>query len=155
MNAAHGTAAVSTAGAVLWKTQLRYASQHGNGGSPVLYRDLLIINCDGFDQAYVVALDRITSSIAFSGPCALLSGTKKSLDTNHWPTTARLRHRERDNRDRRIKCDASHGRSAAQRRLTAAPACPGRRSERRISDGHASYRVRQGEREHDADGCCA
>lgn len=60
---AEGTAAVSTKGDVLWKTQLRYESQHGNGGSPVLYRDLLIINCDGNGgpgDAYVVALDTAT-----------------------------------------------------------------------------------------------
>ena len=57
---AEGTAAFSTKGEVLWKTRLRYQSQHGNGGSPVLYRDLLIINCDGnggAGDAYVVALD--------------------------------------------------------------------------------------------------
>jgi outer membrane protein assembly factor BamB len=55
---AHGTAALTTAGAILWKTRLPYESQHGNGGSPVLYGDLLIINCDGFDAAYVAALNR-------------------------------------------------------------------------------------------------
>jgi outer membrane protein assembly factor BamB len=57
---AEGTAALSSAGAVLWKTQFAYESQHGNGGSPLLYRDLLIINCDGGDQAFVVALDTKT-----------------------------------------------------------------------------------------------
>jgi outer membrane protein assembly factor BamB len=58
---ADGTAALTTAGTVLWTTRLRYDAQHGNGGSPVLYRDLLIINCDGWgDEAYVVALDTQT-----------------------------------------------------------------------------------------------
>jgi outer membrane protein assembly factor BamB len=88
---AHGTAAVSTAGAVLWKTQLRYESQHGNGGSPVLYRDLLIINCDGFDQAFVVALDRMTGrekwrrsrrspwSQAYSTPLVIRVGEQDQL----------------------------------------------------------------------------
>jgi outer membrane protein assembly factor BamB len=58
---ADGTAAFTTAGKMLWSTRLRYDSQHGNGGSPVLYRDLLIINCDGWgDDAYVVALDTET-----------------------------------------------------------------------------------------------
>jgi outer membrane protein assembly factor BamB len=57
---AQGTAAVSTAGEVIWKTRLQYESQHGNGGSPVLYGDLLIVNCDGFDEAFVVALDKRT-----------------------------------------------------------------------------------------------
>jgi outer membrane protein assembly factor BamB len=55
---ADGTAALTTSGQILWSTRLRYESQHGDGGSPVLYRDLLIVNCDGWgDEAYVVALD--------------------------------------------------------------------------------------------------
>lgn len=58
---AEGTAALSTAGEILWTTRLRYQSQHGNGGSPALYRDLLIISCDGNGgDAYVVALDTKT-----------------------------------------------------------------------------------------------
>ena len=58
---AEGTAALTIDGAVLWTTRLRYASQHGSGGSPVLYQDLLIVNCDGnSDEAYVVALDAAT-----------------------------------------------------------------------------------------------
>ena len=57
---AYGTAALTTSGDVVWKTRLAYDSQHGAGGSPVLYQDLLIINCDGNggpDDAFVVALD--------------------------------------------------------------------------------------------------
>ena len=42
-----GTAALTTTGEVLWRARLSYASQHGSGGWPVLYRDLLIVNCDG------------------------------------------------------------------------------------------------------------
>jgi outer membrane protein assembly factor BamB len=58
---AEGTAALASDGRILWKTHLPYESQHGNGGSPVLYRDLLIINCDGNGgAAYVVALDTST-----------------------------------------------------------------------------------------------
>jgi outer membrane protein assembly factor BamB len=60
---AEGTAALSTAGSVLWKTTLPYESQHGNGGSPALYGDLLIVSCDGADQAYVVALEKNTGKI--------------------------------------------------------------------------------------------
>ena len=55
-----GTAAVTLAGAVAWKTEYRCETQHGNGGSPVLYRDLLIFTCDGFDAAMVIALDART-----------------------------------------------------------------------------------------------
>jgi outer membrane protein assembly factor BamB len=58
-----GTAAVSATGEVLWKTKLQYEPQHGNGGSPALVGDLLIVNCDGFDQAFVAALDTRTGRI--------------------------------------------------------------------------------------------
>ena len=58
-----GTAALTAAGDIVWKTQLRYESQHGSGGSPVLYKDLLIINCDGADDAYVAALDVNTGKV--------------------------------------------------------------------------------------------
>jgi outer membrane protein assembly factor BamB len=60
---ADGTAALSASGEILWTTHLRYESQHGNGGSPTLYRDLLIVNCDGNGgdgDAYVIALDTST-----------------------------------------------------------------------------------------------
>lgn len=60
---AEGTAALTTTGKPIWKTKLAYQSQHGNGGSPVLYRDLLIVNCDGNGgpgDAFVVALDAAT-----------------------------------------------------------------------------------------------
>jgi outer membrane protein assembly factor BamB len=61
---ADGTAALDRRGAVLWTTRLPYESQHGNGGSPVLYRDLLIVSCDGNGgEAYVVALDTATGKV--------------------------------------------------------------------------------------------
>jgi outer membrane protein assembly factor BamB len=60
---ADGTAALTTSGAIVWKAALRYESQHGNGGSPVLYGDLLIVSCDGSDEAFVVALDKRTGKV--------------------------------------------------------------------------------------------
>jgi outer membrane protein assembly factor BamB len=57
---AEGTAALTTTGDILWKTRLSYTPQHGAGGSPVVHGDLLIVNCDGNDVAYVVALDKQT-----------------------------------------------------------------------------------------------
>jgi len=57
---AQGTAALSTSGEIIWKTRLPYESQHGNGGSPALYGDLLIVSCDGSDDAFVAALDKRT-----------------------------------------------------------------------------------------------
>ena len=60
---ANGTAALTTSGEIVWKTRLPYESQHGDGGSPTLFEDLLIVNCDGSDQAYVVALDKKTGKV--------------------------------------------------------------------------------------------
>jgi outer membrane protein assembly factor BamB len=59
-----GTAALTTAGAIVWRTRLPYESQHGSGGSPALFRDLLIVNCDGNGgDAFVAALDTGTGKI--------------------------------------------------------------------------------------------
>jgi outer membrane protein assembly factor BamB len=65
---ASGTAAVTTDGKVIWKVVLAYQSQHGNGGSPALFEDLLIVNCDGGDQAFVVALDTRTGQVRWQTP---------------------------------------------------------------------------------------
>ena len=54
---ATGTAAVSTAGEILWRTRFPYISQHGNGGSPILHDGKLIVSIDGYDTAYLVAVD--------------------------------------------------------------------------------------------------
>jgi len=89
---ADGTAALDTAGKVLWTARLRYESQHGNGGSPVLYRDLLIVSCDGNGgDAYVVALDTATGKTrwktnrrrpadqAYSTPLVIRAGDRDLL----------------------------------------------------------------------------
>ncbi len=60
---AYGTAALTTSGDVVWTTRFPYISQHGNGGSPILYRDLVILSCDGYDQAFVVALEAGTGAV--------------------------------------------------------------------------------------------
>ena len=58
---ADGTAALSETGEIVWRTRLRYESQHGGGGSPALHDGLLIVNCDGNGgDAFVVALDART-----------------------------------------------------------------------------------------------
>lgn len=53
----HGTACLTTTGKIVWRTELDYAHRHGPGGSPALFEDLLIINCDGTDRQFTVALD--------------------------------------------------------------------------------------------------
>ncbi len=61
---AFGTACITQAGEIVWKTKLEYDNgQHGTGGSPVLYDDLLILSCDGNDVQFVVALDKATGKV--------------------------------------------------------------------------------------------
>jgi outer membrane protein assembly factor BamB len=57
---ADGTAALSPSGEIIWKNRFEYQSQHGAGGSPIVYGDLLIFSCDGSDVAFVIALDKHT-----------------------------------------------------------------------------------------------
>ena len=68
---ADGTAALSGSGDILWRTRLPYESQHGAGGSPALFGDLLIVNCDGNggpDGAFVAALDTRSGKIRWKTP---------------------------------------------------------------------------------------
>jgi len=61
---AFGTACITQDGEIVWKTRLEYDNgQHGTGGSPVLYGDLLILSCDGNDVQFVVALDKLTGKV--------------------------------------------------------------------------------------------
>ena len=59
-----GTACLDRQGNVVWKNQeLSYAPVHGNGGSPIVFGDLLIFHCDGGEAPFVVALDRGTGRL--------------------------------------------------------------------------------------------
>jgi len=61
---AYGTACLTQSGEIVWKTRLEYDNgQHGTGGSPIVYQDLLIISCDGSDVQFVVALDKLTGKV--------------------------------------------------------------------------------------------
>lgn len=60
---ADGTAALTTDGKIVWTAKFPYQSQHGAGGSPVVYGDLLILSGDGPDTAFVVALDKRTGKV--------------------------------------------------------------------------------------------
>jgi outer membrane protein assembly factor BamB len=65
----YGTACVKRDGKLLWRTQeLKFAQVHGPAGSPVLYENLLIVNCDGHDKQFVAALDKNTGAIAWQSP---------------------------------------------------------------------------------------
>jgi len=62
-----GTACLDTkSGQVLWRNQeLKLDHKEGPGSSPILWRDLLIVNCDGTDVQYVAALDKRTGRLAW------------------------------------------------------------------------------------------
>lgn len=65
----HGTACITRSGQIVWKTQeLKYYHRHGPGGSPVVFGDLLIVSCDGYDIQFVVALDKRTGKIRWKSP---------------------------------------------------------------------------------------
>jgi outer membrane protein assembly factor BamB len=88
---AEGTAALTTSGEIVWKARFPYESQHGNGGSPVLYDDLLIFSCDGSNDAFVVAVDKRTGKVrwktsrrqpwdqAYSTPLVIRVGERDQL----------------------------------------------------------------------------
>ncbi len=53
----------------MWTTrELKYVPVHGNGGSPVLVDDVLVVNCDGGDTQSVVALEQATGKIRWKTP---------------------------------------------------------------------------------------
>jgi outer membrane protein assembly factor BamB len=60
-----GTACLSSKdGKKLWEnTELKIEHQVGPGGSPTLYKDRLLIPCDGTDLQYEVALDKMTGKV--------------------------------------------------------------------------------------------
>ena len=105
---ASGTAAVSTAGEILWRTRFPYISQHGNGGSPILHDGRLVVSIDGYDTAYLVAVDARTGeerwrstrrdpvSQAYSTPILIRVGDRDQIvnvsafrTTGHDPETGR------------------------------------------------------------------
>ena len=80
---AHGTACLSTDGKIAWKTnELKYKHQHGPAGSPVVWKDLLILNCDGVDVQFVVALDKRTGTVVWKSPREHISEARKKGQSN-------------------------------------------------------------------------
>jgi outer membrane protein assembly factor BamB len=61
-----GTAALDLDGNILWTNrEIRYNPRHGAGGSPVFSGPLLVFNCDGVEDPFVVALQRDSGKIAW------------------------------------------------------------------------------------------
>jgi outer membrane protein assembly factor BamB len=83
-----GTACLDTAtGKVLWTRRDLPCNHHrGAASSPVLFRNLLILTFDGFDQQYLVALDTATGETRWKQPRVIDYGTdngdrKKAFST--------------------------------------------------------------------------
>ena len=57
---ANGTACLSSEGETLWTTKLTYKTYYGPSSTPVLYKELLIVTCQGTDARFTVALDKHT-----------------------------------------------------------------------------------------------
>ncbi|NCA10650.1 serine/threonine protein kinase [bacterium] len=66
----YGTACVDTSAAtVLWVNRdLRLDHMNGPGSTPVVWRDRLVITCDGSDVQYIAALDTTTGKVAWKTP---------------------------------------------------------------------------------------
>ncbi len=89
---AHGTACLTTDGQIVWTRELEYDHRHGPGGSPVVWNDLLIVNCDGPDVQYTIALDKETGQQrwkadhhgqqAYSTPILIRVGAAEQLITS-------------------------------------------------------------------------
>lgn len=59
-----GTACLTLDGDIIWKTdELKYEMQHGNGGSPIIVDDKLVIICDGKGSNFIAALNRNTGQV--------------------------------------------------------------------------------------------
>ena len=103
---ATGTAALSTDGEIVWRARFPYISQHGNGGSPILHDGRLIVSIDGYDTAFLVAVDAETGeerwrstrpdpvSQAYSTPLTIRVGDREQIvgvsafrTTGHDPAT--------------------------------------------------------------------
>lgn len=73
-----GTACLTTKGEVVWRHVFDYEHRHGPGGSPVVYEDLLIINCDGTDVQFIAALDKNTGAEVWRTKRAHISDARLS-----------------------------------------------------------------------------
>jgi outer membrane protein assembly factor BamB len=64
-----GTAALRfDDGEVIWKKQVSYKPMHGNGSSPVIVGDLLVVNADAEVEPTIVAFHRNDGTIAWRTP---------------------------------------------------------------------------------------
>ena len=92
-----GTACLDTAsGDVLWTRQdLPCDHYRGPGSSPIIFRDLLIVNFDGFDLQYVVALDKHTGRTVWRKDRSIDYGTDDGDYKKAYSTPSVIEHEGR------------------------------------------------------------
>jgi outer membrane protein assembly factor BamB len=77
-----GTAALRLDdGGVVWKNQVSYKPMHGNGGSPVIVGDLLVVNADAEIDPTILAFHRKDGAIAWRIPRGQEVRSKFSFST--------------------------------------------------------------------------
>ncbi|GIS59861.1 MAG: hypothetical protein CM1200mP2_20860 [Planctomycetaceae bacterium] len=61
-----GAACLSTSGEGIWKnTSLQYSQPYSGASTPILFKDSLILTCDGTDSQFVVALNKRTGKVVW------------------------------------------------------------------------------------------
>lgn len=92
-----GTACLDTSsGAVLWTRQDLPCNHHrGPGSSPILFENLLIVHFDGFDEQYVVALDKRTGATVWRADRSLVYGTNNGDAKKAYCTPQVIEHQGR------------------------------------------------------------
>ena len=77
-----GTAALNLSGNVRWRqTGVVYPPVHGNGSSPALAGDLLLLTCDGASDPFLAALDARAGTVRWKTPRNTPARSKFSFAT--------------------------------------------------------------------------
>jgi outer membrane protein assembly factor BamB len=80
-----GTLCTDLQGEILWRnSEHTYSPVHGNGGSPILVDDKLVLTCDGGDTAYTLALDAQTGKEIWRTPRGITTDRSFSFCTPQW-----------------------------------------------------------------------
>ena len=82
----HGTAALSKDGEVVWKnSSLAHHQPYAPASSPIVYENTMIVNCDGTDHQFVVALDRRSGKSVWKTRRGHLDDARKSPRARSFP----------------------------------------------------------------------
>ena len=80
-----GTACTDLEGNILWSNRNHtYPPVHGNGGSPIVVGDRLIVTCDGGETPYTLALDLTTGNDVWKTPRRIQCDRPFSVATPQW-----------------------------------------------------------------------